>query len=362
MPPGPLGQRPQRQRPDRHTDQPRHLEPDPREHPPDLPVLPLVEHHLEPERTPRAHAQHGDAHGRELVAGRGIGHALAEAREESLIRQALHLHVVHLLDGRCGIGDAGAPLGIIREEQEPFARLVESPHRADEGQVRAGETFVDRGASLGVVARGDEPARLVERQVDLRGGADGSAVHLDARALRIQAERELLHHLALHPHASGAHEALALRARAEAKLGKCARDAHGPVAPLRVAHVDSAPRVALRRRDPRRAASRPRPVEVVAADRAEGVEHLAGEEETGMRATLHRARVDRRETHSAPGDLGLLVALVPVPGERAAHEGLDQSEPLFAAQLGERPRRIDLRDLEQHGGSLWGRNGLVIIW
>ena len=95
------------------------------------------------------------------------------------------------------------------------------------------------------------------------------------------------------------------------------------------------------RSQPRRAAGRPGPEEVVAADRAEGVEDLAAEEEAGMPAALERPRIDLRERHAAAGDLGLGVAAVPRPRQGMAGERRDQPLALLAAQPGEALRAVD---------------------
>src|SRR3954468_9314929 len=57
-------------------------------------------------------------------------------------------------------------------------------------------------------------------------------------------------------------------------------------------------------------AGRPRPREVVAADRAEGVEQLAAQEQPGVPAALHGAGIDLLERDAAARHLGLAEALV----------------------------------------------------
>src|SRR2546427_2058742 len=58
--------------------------------------------------------------------------------------------------------------------------------------------------------------------------------------------------------------------------------------------------------------------------------------------TLFRSpRVNRGEAHPAAGHLGLLVPFVPRPRQRAAHQHLDQAEPLVAAQVDRKSTRLN---------------------
>ena len=67
-----------------------------------------------------------------------------------------------------------------------------------------------------------------------------------------------------------------------------------------------------------------------------------------MPPALHRPRVNLRETHPSPRDLGFLVALVTRPRKLAAHEGGNQPESLLAPQLSEEACWINAGNAEQH--------------
>lgn len=71
------------------------------------------------------------------------------------------------------------------------------------------------------------------------------------------------------------------------------------------------------------AARRPCPLEVVSADRAEGVEQFSAQEQARMASTLHRPRIDLGECNASAGNFGLAVALVTRDGERVRRKGAD---------------------------------------
>src|SRR5262249_52705379 len=95
------------------------------------------------------------------------------------------------------------------------------------------------------------------------------------------------------------------------------------------------------RPEPRRAAGRPGPLEVVASDRAEGVQDFAAQKEARRDAALHGGRFDFVQTDAASGDLGLRVALVAAPWQLRADQGLDPAAALAPGQLSQTPPGIE---------------------
>src|SRR5262245_37135335 len=93
-----------------------------------------------------------------------------------------------------------------------------------------------------------------------------------------------------------------------------------PAKHARIVREKEAVKSARRGGDSRGAACRPRPVEVVAADRPERVEHLAAEVEPTMVATFHRAWIHFGETDAAAGHFRALVSGMSAPRELAARE------------------------------------------
>ncbi len=71
----------------------------------------------------------------------------------------------------------------------------------------------------------DEPARLVEHQIDQRFGDNGLAIYRDRVRVEIDPGFQAHCHAPADGHAARQHQGLALGARAEAELGERAR--HG---------------------------------------------------------------------------------------------------------------------------------------
>ena len=106
---------------------------------------------------------------------------------------------------------------------------------------------------------------------------------------------------------------------------------------------------------------RPRPREIVAADRAEGVEHLAAEKQPALMAALQRSRVHFVERHAAAGDLRLAEPFIGRPWQDIRGQALHERRPFLAAQIGDAPiernvrfgherRRQPLRQLRRYRG------------
>jgi hypothetical protein len=126
-------------------------------------------------------------------------------------------------------------LGVVGHQQQAFARLVEAADRRDEGQVEPFEAGIDGVALLRVVAGGDQPARLVEHEIDLALGNHRPVVDDDAVAVEVDAQGCIAHHLAADAHAAFRDQHLGLRARAQAELRQRAVQADAGRACRRVA-------------------------------------------------------------------------------------------------------------------------------
>ena len=90
---------------------------------------------------------------------------------------AIDLHVVGLVGPGRGIGDARGPCGIVAEQQQAFARLVQAAHRREPRQARVVETAID-GVATALVLRGrHQAARLVQRDAETFDGAHRDRAH-----------------------------------------------------------------------------------------------------------------------------------------------------------------------------------------
>src|SRR5207342_2920884 len=122
--------------------------------PADLPVAAFVQDDIEP-RVPVACAQDVDGFRVEVFA---VGFdAIDEGGERVVVGSTVHLHVVALVGAGRRIGDAGGPGGVVREQQQAFARLVEAADGGDPRQAGVFETLVD-GVAIVFVARGGDEA------------------------------------------------------------------------------------------------------------------------------------------------------------------------------------------------------------
>ena len=147
--------------PDRHAPQLRHRVPDRLEQPLHLVLLALVERHLHPGVVVGVdHARAVDRH--EVAVDLD---ALLQALERLRVGDAVHLGVV---DARHLVARVRHALGegaVVGQQDQALGRDVEPAHRE---QPRHGRHQVHHGLPpLGVVARGDDAARLVQHQVDV---------------------------------------------------------------------------------------------------------------------------------------------------------------------------------------------------
>jgi len=129
---------------------------------------------------------------------------------------------------RHGVGDAGGPLGIVGQQQEPFAGFVEAAYRGQPAiflEQGGGKQVVDGLPAFFVGGGGDDAARFVQHQVKLLGSPDGLAVDFDViavemdRGLGIATDRGVPFYLA------GANEFDGVGAGAEAEFRESAGEA-----------------------------------------------------------------------------------------------------------------------------------------
>lgn len=173
------------ERSDGHADQAKHFDAEPFEHSTDLSILPLVEHDREPCSRPRSGPQQLDAL-----------HSRPRALPYSSTLGRSNLHVIRLFHVRCRIEQSIGPARVVREQEESFARLVQSADRADERKVCI-QAVVDGVSSFRIIARRHEAARLVERDVDLLRLRHGNAVDFDAVTFGHDPDRPLANDLAV---------------------------------------------------------------------------------------------------------------------------------------------------------------------
>lgn len=133
-----------------------------------------------------AFTEEGDAFGGEgAVAG---GDAGLEGGEESGVREAVDLNVVGFVEVAGGVGDGVGPGGVVGEEQEAFAGLVEAADGGEVGVGGVGEAGEDGGTAFFVGGGGDEAAGFVEGEVDGRGDGNELAVDRDDLAFELDGE------------------------------------------------------------------------------------------------------------------------------------------------------------------------------
>src|SRR5258705_722941 len=105
------------------------------------------------------------------------------------------------------------------------------------------------------------------------------------------------------------------------------------------------------------AAGRPRPEEIVPPNGPERINCVTPEEQPGMAAALHGARIHLGKADAAASHFGLLVPFVARPGELAMQQRVEEPAPLVAGELRERARRLHLRALQEESGQAVGHQG-----
>src|ERR1700733_2820738 len=99
-------------------------------------------------------------------------------REQTIVRYAIDLHVIFLVQMTGRVGDPGRPLRIIGQEQQAFAGLIQSTDRTDPRQARVQQT-INRLASFFVRRGRHHTPRLTHEQVDRRRFAKPQPVDLN---------------------------------------------------------------------------------------------------------------------------------------------------------------------------------------
>jgi len=85
-----------------------------------------------------------------------------------------------------GIKDIRGPAVVVGEKQEAFARLVEPPHRGKPGEISIHEAVIN-GFPPFFVGRGhDQPAGLVEHEINFSCRGDRPAIRFEAVQVHIQ--------------------------------------------------------------------------------------------------------------------------------------------------------------------------------
>ena len=191
-----------------------HLVAEPGQHPANLPILALVEHHLQ--------------HGAQLVLGADrhpLGmhlafrepHAAAQRLEQLFRGHARHLDEVFLLDAVSRVGEQVGEPAIVGDEDQPLAHPVE-PADGEEPLVSRHE-IDDPGPAGGVEVRGHDADRLVEQKHDPLRVREPLPVHADLLGVRIDPRAEFRDDLPIHLDAAGRDQLLAGATAAEA--GPC---------------------------------------------------------------------------------------------------------------------------------------------
>ena len=93
------------------------------------------------------------------------GDAANDFLDEIGIGDAVHLHVILLIQVAGWIGDFRRPLGIVGQEQQTFARFIQASDGTNPRQPGI-EQVVNGGAALLVGCGGDDSSRFVQDEVD----------------------------------------------------------------------------------------------------------------------------------------------------------------------------------------------------
>ena len=143
-----------------------------------------------------------------------------EGGEEGGVREAVDLDVVGFVEVAGGVGDGVGPGGVVGEEEEAFASLVEATDGREVGVGGVGEAGEDGGAAFFVGGGGDEAAGFVEDEVGGWGDGDEFAVDGDDLAFELDGEFGVAADDAVDGDATGAGEGSAGAAGAEAEFGE----------------------------------------------------------------------------------------------------------------------------------------------
>ena len=189
--------------------------PDGLEHAPDLAVPALVEGELEPRGTEAPHAGGRRRAVLEL-------HARRERANRLVVRLALDVRDVDLLDEVPRMREPMCQVTVVREEQYP-GRIAVEPSDGNDTDVAADEIH-DRRPPLRISRRGDRPPRLVQQDVAKRLLRDLTAV--DTHDARRADERAELAGGAVDGDAPGLDQLVGAASRRDAGPGEVGVQAH----------------------------------------------------------------------------------------------------------------------------------------
>ena len=187
-----------------------HLVAEAGEHPADLTIAALVEHHLEHGALAPL-APHVDPLRVHLPLGKP--HALPQLFQQLFVRHARDLHQVFFLDAIPRVGEQIGELAIVREQDEALARAVEPPD--GEEPLLSGHEIDDPRPPRGIVVGRDHPHRLVEHVDEAADPREPLPVDADLLGAGIDTGAERRDHLAVDLDTARRNELLAGPAAAE---------------------------------------------------------------------------------------------------------------------------------------------------
>ena len=215
----------QSQRTDGHAHQPEHFDSEGSQHAPYVPVLAFVEHDFEPAVFLSRAQQPG------LRCAKQVAILTPDAGfdcpREFLIGDRSDLHVVGLTQVRLGSGDSCPPLGIVGQQKQSFAGLVQPSDGSDPGQrfTAAPQHGIHGLAAFFVRRRRHYSTRLVHHEINLLMRIKGTPIHRDAIPLQANRRLGITPHISVQPHSAGPNQLRSLRARAMSQLRQRASQA-----------------------------------------------------------------------------------------------------------------------------------------
>lgn len=225
MAPGALGQIPECDAADGDADEAQDLDVEGFKEAADVAVAALVEDQFEP-GVFFAGAEEGGALGGEEAFGGW--HAVLQGGQQGVIGQLVDLDVVGFVEMAGWVGDGTGPGGVVGEEEEALAGLVEAADGSEVGVGNAVEAGEDVGAAFFVRGGGDETPGFVEHQEDGGSDRDEPAIDEDDLAFKTDGELGVAADDAVHLDATGAGEGGGGAAGAKAEFGEDAGEAgHG---------------------------------------------------------------------------------------------------------------------------------------
>jgi hypothetical protein len=131
-------------------------------------------------------------------------------------RRALDFDQVFLLNAVSGVKQALGELAVVREQDEPFALLIQTPDRIGARDLRRRHELEHGRSAPGIAHRAQDSGRLVEREVDRRRTCpQGGVVERDRVVQGIGPVAEV-GDLTVHADAPGLDQGLGVPARIDA--------------------------------------------------------------------------------------------------------------------------------------------------